>query len=123
MTWRTIVVLGAVASAAAMASGCTVEAKVGSGDAGPDSGSGATTETGGQSGSGGSSGSSGGAKANGGTGGGGAGKAGGGMTDAGMKDAPYDVCSPDKNKPCDNCIQTKCCTEWLACANDKDCLK
>ena len=119
MTWRTILAVGAVASAAVV--GCTVTAKVEGGDGGPDSGSGATSaggkaETGG---SGGSSGS-GGAKT-----GGAAGKAGGGgmkATDSGISDAHFDTCNPDKTRMCDNCVQTKCCDEWLDCANDKDCL-
>jgi hypothetical protein len=32
------------------------------------------------------------------------------------------TCSPDPAFACDNCIETKCCQEWLDCINDADCL-
>lgn len=31
------------------------------------------------------------------------------------------ACKPDPALACDNCIETKCCQEWLDCVNDADC--
>jgi hypothetical protein len=86
-----------------------------------DAGTGATSSggSGGSSGAGGSGGSA----VTGGAGGSGAtssGGSGGASKDA-ATDAPNTVCDPDPTHACDNCIETKCCQEWLDCTNDADC--
>jgi hypothetical protein len=121
MSWRKVIALGGVASAIAI--GCTVSVNEGSPEGGPDE------ETGGSSGKDGGAGGSkatggSGGKATGGTGGSSTGGKGGSTVDSGTggKDSgKATVCMPDKGAPCDYCIETKCCEEWLDCVNGVDC--
>lgn len=120
MSWRKVIALGSVASAIAI--GCTVTVNEGTPEGGPDE------ETGGSSGK---DGGAGGSKATGGSGGKATGGTGGsstggkgGTADSGTggKDSgKATVCMPDKGAPCDYCIETKCCEEWLDCVNGADC--
>ena len=136
MSWRNVLICGVVASAAAVGCKVTVNdcSNGGCPDAGffgnggsaeEDSGTGATKSTGGTGGSGGSS--SGGTSSKGGTSGKGGtssgGTTGGGVLDAG--DAGPASCHPEDDAPmtCAKCIDTKCCQEWLDCADDLDCSK
>jgi len=133
MSWRKVLALGGVASVIAI--GCTVTVSDhipdggepigetgGSGNGGSgnkDAGTGGTKATGGSAGkaTGGSSGSSTGGK-------GGAGGASGASSTGGKGGSGgATVCMPDKDAPCDYCIETKCCDEWLDCVNDDDCMK
>ena len=137
MSWSKVLICGVVASAAA--AGCKVtvnDCSNGGCDAGAfpgiDSGTGGTTSTGGSTSAGGSSGSSGASGAGGASGGtGGSGGSGGttssggsgGSTDSGSGGTSATMCHPeeDQGMPCALCIETKCCPEWLDCANDTDC--
>ena len=127
MSWRKVLALGGVASAIAI--GCTVTVTDGTLD-------GSTEETGGKSGkdagtggakaTGGSAGKATGGSSTGGKGGSSGASTGGkgGASGAGMKDADVVTeCMPDKDLPCDYCVETKCCQEWLDCVNDVDCFQ
>jgi hypothetical protein len=127
MSWRKVLIVGG--AAAAIAVGCTVnvtEGPIDGGDFGDTGGaSGKDGGTGGAhaGGSAGKAGASTGGKGGTSTGG----KAGAGGT-GGKKDMDatpdaYTSCNPDPSLACDNCIETKCCAEWLDCANDADCLR
>jgi hypothetical protein len=135
MSWRNVLICGVVASAAAVGckvtvndcsnGGCPDAGFFGNGGSGEqDSSTGGTRSTGGTSGSGGSSkggtSGAGGSSSKGGTSSGGA--TGGGTLDAGH-DAGPGSCQPEQDPPksCAQCIDTKCCQEWLDCVDDKDC--
>jgi hypothetical protein len=127
MSWRKVLALGGVASAIAV--GCTVNVHEGNpdggffddtgGSTGKDAGTGGTKATGGSGGKatgGASTGGKGGASTG--------GKAGAGTGGAKMDASPdATVCTPDPTLACDNCIETKCCQEWLDCVNDTDCFQ
>jgi hypothetical protein len=127
MSWRKVLALGGVASVIAI--GCTVTVTDNTGDAGDLFGSGGSG-TGGAAGSdaggkGGTAGASTGGKG-GAAGSSTGGKAGAGTGGAKDMDASPDVatvCKPDPTLACDNCIETKCCAEWLDCVNDVDCFQ
>lgn len=127
MSWRNVLICGVVASAAAVGCKVTVndcsnggcpDAGFGSGgegatDAGTKS-TGGTTSTGGSGGSSGSS--TGGTKSTGGT----TSSSGGSSSTA---DSGPVSCDPQSDTPgtCAFCIDSKCCSEWIDCANDADC--
>jgi len=127
MAWRNALICGLVASAAVV--GCKVTVNdcsnggcfedSGAGGTTIDAGTGGTKELGGSGGASGSAGSGGTSGASGSAGAGGT--AGSGGVDSGVATQ----CHPeeDTGKPCAQCIETKCCQEWLDCVNDADCLK
>jgi hypothetical protein len=115
MTWRNVLACGLVASAAI--AGCTVTAGSGSGPDGSILGTGGSTSTGGVTATGGKDGGKGGTAA------GGATSAGGAAAGGSTADAQVTSCAGPYDNSCDGCIETKCCAEWLDCANDKDCGK
>ena len=129
MTWRNIIALGCVASAAVV--GCTVTTSSDKSDGGSGGGGTADSATGGTSAADGSTGGKatggGGAAATGGSSGAGgasgASTGGNAPTDAAtpLLDAK-DVCTAERgDNDCMKCLKTKCCIPFTDCANDPDC--